>query len=236
MRRLIQFLKIIFSNKVQSAQKHYEHPLLIQHYQKLIEFGAYSDEEEILQDLNISHVENILIYGSGSGRECKLVTDLIPKIVGFEPVKGMIEISYCKSNIHYTSSLNDAPIRLFDAIWVTRFLPSFLNVEERKDFYREIRIILNESGIIYLRPDIMALSYKHTFRFKLASDLLRFFKQKYYYERGDTLRVNLDHFVGDGHFVFYHYYPSEAVFLEEILNAGFSGLKLPSGFFKLKAI
>jgi hypothetical protein len=236
MRRLIQLLKIIFSNNVYAAQEHYQHPDIISYYRDLVDVGLFSDEVEIKNCLSERKPKNLLLYGSGAGRECKAIRSEVKDIVGYDPVEAMNLVAFQHEGITYTSALVDFRDSKFDVIWVTKNLPSFLNIRERKELYRVLLHQIGPGGIIFIKPDIMMLEYSSSFRFKLASDMLRIFKTKFYTERGDTLRVNLDLYLGDDHFVFYHYFHSEQEFLNEVLSNGFKAKILSGGFFQLEAL
>ncbi len=233
MRRLIQLLKIIFFDKICSAQVHYQHPELISHYKKLVDFGLHPDEVQIFNYLRVNNINKILIYGAGCGRECKVVAPYVQAVVGFEPVTQMVTIAFEGKNIRYITELSGPLEQEFDVIWITTVVISFLTKQEREILFLNLKKWLTPKGVAYIKPDIMKLSYTDSFRYKLASDLLRAFKSKYFFEKGDTIRVNLDLYVGDEHFVFYHYFDSALDFQDEALKNGFKSQVLELGYFEL---
>lgn len=240
MNRLIQFIQLLIKGKILNAKEHYSNKMIVRFYQEFNPQKLFDDESEVFNGLikEYSNSSRILVIGAGAGRECMVFKDYFQKIIAFEPVETMFESTISSEAVCWIKDLDQLPDEKVDIIWLTRYLPSLLSNTERIMLYKKLMKHLENQGVIVLKPDIMCLSWMGTFRFKLASLILKYRVLKNDWQEGDTVRQNLDFNSLASGLVYYHYYQSEnECFLDFQKKSETKKLKysiMPLGFIKIQ--
>jgi hypothetical protein len=229
-RRIYQLINLIFSKNIKNAKDHYADPTIINYYEFRKDEGLLLEERKIL-DIWQTDWKKVLLIGAGTGRECKAILSLVNYIYAYEPVGEMHKVAFTDPKIDYNNQL-PAKNEYYDIIWVSNLLPSFLNFDERLNLYAEIKKRMTGKCLIFIRPDIMPLSWSKSFKFKLIEVYLKVRYPFSNYKRGDTLRGSLDHDVAGNSLVFYHYFQDESEFCNELVSMGLKVSKINDYFFK----
>lgn len=245
MKRFIQFIQLLFSSRLSNAELHYSNPEIVEFYRELNAKGLFDDEVKTIEKHVNSNLHlkshKLLVIGAGAGRECIAFSDYFENIIAYEPVKIMRESGMKqKSDIIWCAKLEEINEENIDVIWITKNLPSFLTRNERRDLLLICQKLIKNKGTLYVSPDVMPLSWAHTFKYKFASYLLKFNTNLNSWEKGDTVRSNLDFNTPNDKMVYYHYFPSREVFIEELRQIlHFQDLIIEnddSGFIKLQFV
>lgn len=242
MNRFIQFIQLLIKGKILNAKEHYSNEMIVHFYQEFNSQNLFDDEKEAFNDLmkSYSNSSRMLVIGAGTGRECLVFKDYFQKIIAFEPVERMIESAISSKDICWIRNLDQLVNEKVEIIWLTRYLPSLLSDTERIELYKKLMDHLANQGVIVLKPDVMSLNWKETFRFKLASLVLKYRVLKNDWQEGDTVRQNLDFNSLASGLVYYHYYQNEKeCFLDFQKKSDSRNLKytlLPLGFIKIQLL
>lgn len=240
MNRLIQFIQLFIKGKILNAHEHYSNEMIVRFYQEFNPQKLFDDEREVFDSLmkEYSNSSRLLVIGAGTGRESVVFKDYFQEIIAFEPVEAMFENAINPEAICWIKDLDKMPCEKVDIIWLTRYLPSLLSNAERIILYKKLMNHLADQGVIVLKPDVMCLSWKESFRFKLASLILKYRVLKNDWQEGDTVRQNLDFNSLASGLVYYHYYQSENdCFLDFQKKSETKKLKyslMPLGFIKIQ--
>lgn len=242
MNRFIQFIQLLIKGKILNAKEHYSNEMIVHFYQEFNSQNLFDDEKEAFNDLmkSYSNSSRLIVIGAGTGRECKEFKNYFQNIIAFEPVEKMFESSVGSKDIYWIKDLDQMANEKVDIIWLTRYLPSLLSKAERIELYNKLIGHLTNQGVIVLKPDIMRLSWKETFRFKLASLILKYRVLKNDWQEGDTVRQNLDFNSLASGLVYYHYYQNEKDFFldlqKRIDTRNLKYTLLPLGFIKIQLL
>lgn len=235
MKRFIQLFYLIFIKKnIKDAKNYYDNNQVLNYYVGCIDSGLTEDENELAQKyiFNSEYKDvNLLIVGAGAGREIHVVHDRFNQTCGYEPVTSLSKNGFIAESTFYTSSL-DSVIVQFSIVWVSKYVISFMNKRERQNLYKVLDTLMVNNSYIFIKPDIMDLNFKKSFKYWAIGWLLRLFSVRNYNEPGDTIRTNLDHVEDlDLNVFFYHYFKDEKEFIDDV--SSFFNFKelLPGGFF-----
>lgn len=212
---------MLFSSRLSDAELHYSNPEIVEFYLQLNSRGLFDDETRTIKaHVNSSFYskkQRLLLVGAGTGRECLALSEYFEEIIAYEPVKNMREMGMAQKNaFRWCGKLEEISEEKVDIIWITKNLPSFLTKDERRNLMLSCQKLIKNKGIIYVSPDVMPLTWCETFKFKLASYLLRLGISSRSWEKGDTVRSNLDFNTPNDKLVYYHYFPSREIFIEEL--------------------
>lgn len=240
MNRLIQLIQLIFIGKFLNARQHYGNEKMVQFYQEFNDQGLFNDEREIIDGIKVSGriTNSLLMVGAGRGRECIGLLNYFDELVAFEPVEAMLQGTQQSEKILWIDDLRSLQNRVFDVIWLTKFLPSLLTRDERRILYSNLSRFISSGTSIIVKPDIMKLTWKETFRFQLASLIIKYRILHKQWEIGDTVRQNLDFNTAASGLVYYHYFQSEEDFLNDFKKSfnerSMEISKCPLGFIEIK--
>ncbi len=233
---LIQLFKLIFNKKLSNSLEFYADPSVLNYYldEKLKPLDPY--EENILSF--VQNFDSILIIGGGTGREAFNLINQFKEIINHEPILKMWP-SKNLTKIKWVQDLNELENAIFSNIWISSNVISFMNINERNRFIKKIHSILDRNGAVFVRPDIMPISFVRTFKYWCLSNILKWWIKMPAFQDGDTLRQSLESFSATidsvkKEFIYYHYFPSENHFTREWKRLNFKVQKINSEFYMMK--